>query len=72
MELKKLVYPAGVISLIATIIALLFHSNLLLWFAVISLFMFVIEAFFIKEKHSDPVGIIIIVLIIIILFKIFV
>lgn len=72
MELKKLVCPIGVISLLATIVTLLCQSNLLLWFAGLSLLMFVIEAFFIKEKHADPIGIVIIILIIIILFKIFV
>ena len=71
MELKKLAYPIGIVSLLATIIALLYHSNLLLWFAGLSLLMFIIEAFIIKEKHVDPIGINIIILIIIILFKIF-
>jgi hypothetical protein len=71
MKLKKLVYPIGVIFLLATIVTLLSYSNLTLLFAVISLAMFIVEAFFIKEKHADPIGIVIIILIIIILFKIF-
>lgn len=72
MKLKKLVYPAGMLSLIATVIALLHQSDLLLYIASFSLLMFAIEAFFIKEKHADPIGIIIIILTIIILFKVFV
>lgn len=72
MEFKKLFYPVGIILLMATIVALLSYSSLVLWFAVPSLLMFLIEAFFIKEKHADPIGIIVIILFIIILFKIFV
>ena len=72
MQQKKLAYPICIVSLLATIITLLYHSNLLLWFAGLSLLMFIIEACIIKEKHVDPIGINIIILIIIILFKIFV
>lgn len=70
-KFKPLVYLTGAFFLLATIIALLNNHVWTIYFAITALIFFLIEAIFIKRKHLDPIGIIIIVLIIIILFKIF-
>lgn len=70
-NLKSLVFLTGAFFLLATIIALLNSHILTIYFAITSLIFFLIEAIFIKKKHIDQVGVVIIVLIMIILFKIF-
>ncbi len=67
-QIKLLGYPIALILLFATVVSLIYNCNLTIYFAVVSLILFLIELLK-GRRNSEALIFIIIVLIMIIIYK---